>query len=101
MNTMEWAFKEPNILIGKKIMENCTLNVSTNATRIHCWLTVYSYALASSCPAFPACTRPPYPAPPVTVATKYSRLEKKYYNAAVAKRRTQARGKQRDKRAVL
>lgn len=32
---------------------------------------------------------------------KASRLEKKYYNAAVAKHRSQSRSKQRDKRAVI
>jgi hypothetical protein len=41
------------------------------------------------------------PAPAATVDSKASRLEKKYYNAAVAKHRSQSRGKQRDKRAVL
>jgi hypothetical protein len=41
------------------------------------------------------------PAPAITVDTKATRLEKKCYNAAVAKHRSQSRAKQRDKRAIL
>jgi len=41
------------------------------------------------------------PPPVPSVESKAARQERKYYNAALAKHRTQSRGKQRDKRAVL